>query len=247
MAEWFEDDSFWKSFGPYMFAEERMTAAVGQVTEMIALLGSPPGASILDLPCGVGRHSLEFARRGHAVTGVDLTQQYLDQAREHALAERLKVEWIQSDMRDFVRPSSFDGAINFFTSFGYFENQDDDLRVARNLCESLKKGARLLTDVNGKEVIARKFRPVDVRRHPDGALLIEERRVVGAWEKIESTWTLIRGNERKEGRLTVRLYSGIELAEILRRAGFRRVALYGSLAQTPYDEKAERLVAVAEK
>src|ERR1700730_8438339 len=109
MDEWFEDDSFWELFGPVMFSEERVKAARAEVDSLIALMDLPPGAHMLDLPCGVGRHSLELARRGFHVTAVDLTTRYLDAARNQAAQEGLSIEFVQSDMRIFERANSFDG------------------------------------------------------------------------------------------------------------------------------------------
>lgn len=244
MSDWYDDDSFWEAFGSYMFTPERIEAARVEVERMAALLGVRSGAKILDLCCGAGRHSLEFARRGFDTTGVDRTRAYLDNARAAAASEGLKVEFVEADMRQFVRPDAFDGAINFFTAFGYFDDPADDLKVARNLFTSLKAGGRVILDVMGKEVLAAKFRARDWVRRGD-AIVLEERRLLGGWKRIESKWTWIGGGERRESTLTIRLYSGAELESLLLEAGFKKVDLYGRLSATPYDETAERLIAVA--
>jgi SAM-dependent methyltransferase len=247
MAEWFEDDSFWDDFGPVMFRADRVEQARAEVDAAIKLMDLQPGAHVLDLPCGVGRHSMEFARRGFHVAAVDRTTSYLDRARRDAANESLSIEFVQSDMRVFERADFFDGAINLFTSFGYFEDESDDLMVARNFAASLKTGARLVVDLKGKEALARTFRERDWRWQPDGSLLLEEGKIIGPWERVESHWILIRGADRKEATLSVRLYSATELATLLKRAGFSAVAIYGSLEGAPYDHNAQRLIAVAQK
>src|SRR5689334_4942622 len=133
MSQWHENDEFWEFFRANLFSRERVERAPAEVDGVIRLLDANPGARILDLCCGVGRHSLELARRGFVVTGVDRTAAYLERARHRAEQESLAVELVQSDMREFARPDAFDGAINLFTSFGYFENLADDLKVAQNL------------------------------------------------------------------------------------------------------------------
>src|ERR1700722_5351753 len=173
MGEWFEDDAFWDNFGPFRFSEERVKAARAEVDAVIALMELPPGAHLLDLPCGVGRHSMEFARRGFQVTAVDRTPRYLDTARNQCAQDGMTIEFVQADMRIFERPNSFEGAINLFTSFGYFVDASDDLMVARNFASSLKPGARLVVDMMGKEVLAGKFRDRDWHRRPDGSLMLE--------------------------------------------------------------------------
>ena len=247
MTDWYADDSFWETFQSYMFDPRRLALTAAEVDQMMALLGLQSGATVLDLCCGIGRHSIEFARRGFTVTGVDRTTSYLDQARASASKENLKIEFVQADMREFSRPGAFDGAINFFTAFGYFNDPADDAKVAGNLCDSLKPGGRLIIDLNGKETIARKFRERDWRTRDDGAIVLEERWVLDGWKRLKNRWTWIRGNERHEATLMLRLYSGAELESLLRAAGFREVILYGSLSATIYDQNAERLIAVASK
>jgi SAM-dependent methyltransferase len=247
MTEWYDDDSFWETFQNYMFDPRRLALAAPEVDQMIALLGLEPGANVLDLCCGIGRHSLEFARRGFKVTGVDRTTPYLDQARARAARENLKIEFVRSDMREFSRPAAFAAAINFFTAFGYFDDPADDAKVASLLLDSLKPGGRLIVDLNGKEVLAGKFRERDWSTRDDGAIVLEERRLLDGWKRIENRWTWIRGIERRVSTLILRLYSGAELESLLRSAGFREVSLYGSLSATPYDQNAQRLIAVATK
>jgi SAM-dependent methyltransferase len=246
MAEWFSNDEFWARFEDHMFTPERLEAARVEVDRFVVLFDVHAAAAILDLACGPGRHALEFARRGFKVTGVDRTQRYLDKARAVADAEGLAIEFVESDMRNFVRPESFDAAINYFTAFGYFDDAADDLRVARNLCTSLKAGGRLLIDVNGKEIVAAKYQPRGWDRHGD-TIVLEERRVLDGWKRLEGKWTMIRGTERYESSVILRLYSGAELESLLREAGFARVETYGNLNGAPYDQNAERLVAVATK
>ncbi|HUA36488.1 MAG TPA: class I SAM-dependent methyltransferase [Candidatus Binataceae bacterium] len=246
MSEWFDDDSFWQNFEGWMFSPERIADARAEVERMVALLGIAGGARVLDLCCGVGRHSLEFARRGFLVTGVDRTRSYLEKARTAAAKEKLVIEFVESDMREFARPDTFDGAINFFTAFGYFDDPDDELKVARNLCASLNPGGRLLIDLVGKEIIARDFRPRDFNRRGD-VIMLEERRLLDGWKRLDCKWTLIRGDERHESTLSLRLYSGAEVETLLRSAGFTKVELYGGLSAKPYDQSAQRLIAVATK
>src|SRR5206468_5375646 len=117
----------------------------------------PRRASVLDLCCGPGRHSLEFARHGFQVTGVDRTARYLDAARAAATGEGLTVEFVQGDMPHFQRPAAFDVALNLFTSFGYFEDEAEDLCVLRHLHTSLKPGGQVLLEMAGKEPLARDF------------------------------------------------------------------------------------------
>jgi 2-polyprenyl-3-methyl-5-hydroxy-6-metoxy-1,4-benzoquinol methylase len=126
MKPWHEQDRFWEATGFAMFSEQRLAAAPADIEAAVALLGIEPGARVLDLCCGVGRHSLELARLGHQVTAVDRTQAYLDQASARAEAEGLTIEYVCADMRAFCREAAYDASVNLYTSFGYFEDIEDD-------------------------------------------------------------------------------------------------------------------------
>jgi SAM-dependent methyltransferase len=245
MKVWHEQDSFWETMP--ILGQAQWELAPGQVDAIIALLEIKPGASILDLCCGVGRHSLELARRGFQVTGVDRTAAYLQVARDKAAADKLDLELLQADMRQFVRPAAFDAAINLFTSFGYFEDPDEDRQVIDNLYKSLRPGGKLVLELMGKEVLARIFLPRDWRELPDGSLMLEERRVNRSWTWMDARWILIREGQRIEYNISHRIYDGAGLTALLRDAGFESVSVYGDFGGNPYDTGALRLVAVAQK
>ena len=120
--EWFDDDSFWHDLYSFMFSEQRFIAASEQVDKVLKLT-KPKGNSVLDLCCGPGRYAIVLARRGFRVTGVDRTKYLLDKAKERSSVEKIKIEWILNDMRDFIRRDSFDLILSMFTSFGYFDDK----------------------------------------------------------------------------------------------------------------------------
>lgn len=246
MTVWHEQDDFWELVP--MFTARHWEIAPEQVDFVVSVLGIEPGAAVLDLPCGVGRHSLELARRGYRVTGVDRTAAYLQAARETAAAEDLELELIQADMREFVRPGAFDAAINLYTSFGYFEDPAEDRLVAENFWRSLKPGGALVMQMMGKEVLARIFSPRDWQELPDGSLFLQERTVTDDWSWVENRWILVKEEQRREWAVSHRLYDGAGLKALLLDVGFESVALYGGPAEdVPYDTSAQQLTAVARK
>ena len=245
MTVWHERDAFWETVP--LFDQERLEAAPQEVDAIITKLGIEPPAEVLDLCCGVGRHSLEFARQGFQVTGVDRTEAYLQTARQTARGEGLQVEWIQADMREFARPEAFDLAVNLFTSFGYFEDPAEDRQVARNLFRSLRAGGALVMELMGKEILARIFSPCDWTELPDGSLFLQEREISQDWTWIENRWIVVKDGQRQEFTIGHRLYDGAGLRAVLLDAGFSSVDLYGDLGGAPYDTSARRLVAVARK
>jgi SAM-dependent methyltransferase len=244
-TEWHDDDAFWTTFAPLMFDEKRIADARPDIDGVLARSGAPAGCRVLDVCCGPGRHALELARRGFRVTGVDRSLSYLDQARGAAAAEGLDVEWVAADAREFRRAGAFDLALSLFTSFGYFADPEEDRRMMAHVRASLAPGGALVVDLLGKEVIARQFRPRDWYPLADGSLALEDRRVTQGWGWLENTWRIVRDGVVHEHRFGNRLYSGVELATLLRDVGFAAVELFGGLAGAPYDHEAERLVAVA--
>jgi SAM-dependent methyltransferase len=247
MWTWFEDDGLWERLEGFLFSQFRSReSTVREAEQILGLVHPPQGAAVLDLCCGPGRHALEFARRGFRVTGVDRTARYLATARAAATREGLTVEFVQEDMRHFHRPAAFDLALNLFSSFGYFADEAENLRVLRQLHGSLKPGGQVLLEMVGKEPLARTFQPRTWHRHVErDEYLLEERIVREGWRWIEHHWIWIRGIEQQDFTFGIRLYSGAELTDLLAEAGFAEVRLYGSLAGTPYDQTAQRLVAVA--
>ena len=246
MKAWHERDAFWIKWAPFLFEERRWEQAREEMANLISLLNISPGASVLDLCCGPGRHSLQLARAGLSVTGVDRTRTYLQEARNRAQTEGLKIRFIQDDMRTFCRPNTFDVAINLFTSFGYFDDIDEDERVVTNVYRSLKDKGVFLIDTMGKEVLARIFRERDWYKVND-ILVLQERKVCQDWSWIQERWIMIKDGKIEEHKLSHRLYSAVELAALLKDCGFAAVDAYGDLAGAPYDHTAKRLVLAAHK
>jgi len=246
MCEWFEDESFWREMYPYMFDEQRFAAADEQVRKILKLTGIRRGA-VLDLCCGPGRHSVALAKRGFQVTGVDRTRFLLNKARRHAKSARAKVEFVHSDMRDFVRPGAFRLVLNLFTSFGYFNKKDDDRQVLRNMFLSLRAGGVCVIDVFGKERIAKGFASATSTRNPDGSLPIQLHEIFDDWTRIRNEWIILKGNRARRYKFHHTLYTGQELKDRLLQAGFAEVKLYGGFDGQPYGFDAPRLVAVARK
>ena len=236
---------FWDLTYPFLFPDSRMERAEEQADGILELTGISSG-SLLDLCCGPGRFSMAMARRGFSVTGVDRTTALIETATRTASVEGLEIEWVLSDMRDFSRPSSYDLALSMFTSFGYFEKHEDNMKVLRNIHMSLKPGGRLLLEVMGKEVLASVFSPVSTTELEDGSLLIQKHSIEHGWNRISNDWILIR-DDAIEGRFrfTHWVYSAMELEAMLLEAGFDLVSVFGSMDGSPYDDSARELVALA--
>lgn len=241
---WFAKADFWSLFYDWMFPAESFDQAREQVDDIIKLTGVSAGA-VLDLGCGPGRHSVPLSKAGFQVTAVDLQPVLLDKARELAARENATIQFIQDDMRSFRRVESFDLALSMFSSFGYFEDSAEDFRVLENVYCPLKSGGRFLIHLRGKEVHAKGF--TETMSSQNGDLIFQRTPNSDDWTRALTTWVYVSGHRADSFEVTLNLYSGAELRDLLRRAGFRNVRLYGDLEGSPYDQNATRLIAVAEK
>jgi SAM-dependent methyltransferase len=245
MTDWFADETFWTEVSPFEFTPAVIATGASEVDKLLRLPRVPRSGLALDLGCGPGRHAVPLARRGFNVTAVDLSVSLLARAEQAAAAAGVTLELIKADMRDFSRPDAFDLAVSLFTSFGYFEDGADDARVLGAVHQSLRAGGVLVIDVMGKERVARIFQATASRRGPDDSELIERHAILDDWTRVRSEWTVVKAGRTQTFEFDVRVYSGQELKDLLGRAGFTTVELYGGFDGRPYGLDAERLVAVA--
>ncbi len=245
-TEWFDDESFWRELYPFMFSEKRFADAEEQVAQALALT-KPAGKSVLDLCCGPGRCSIALAKKRFRVTGVDKTSYLLKKARAKAKAAHVEIEWVQKDMRDFVRPSTFDLVLSMFTSFGYFDDRQDDMTVLENMFTSLQRGGTCLIEVLGKERLAKILQPTISTVLPDGTLMVERHEIFDDWTRVRNEWLLIRNGRAKSFKFHHTIYSGQELRDGMERVGFAAVKLCGNLEGDAYGPNAERLIAIGHK
>lgn len=243
---WYSNNDFWETAAPRLFPPTKIEAAHDEVGSLIQLLDLTPGARILDMCCGIGRHSVEFARLGYSVVGVDRLESFLEQAKAAAQRAEVTVDWVLDDIRSFEDPDSFDLILSMFTSFGYFEEHQDNLQVLVNLRKSLRDRGRLVIETIGKETLARIFQERDWEVR-GGVIFAQERRVVADWKKMENRFLSFGPDHQKEHRVTHWIYSAAELEGMLHSAGFSSVKFFGGFDGRPYDHQAARMIAVAVK
>ena len=191
-----------------------------EVDFVVEQLGLEQGAEVLDLACGHGRHSVELARRGLRVTGLDTSEPSLARARVAAAEACVEVEWVHADMREVDERDRYDAVVNLFTAFGYFEEEADDARVLANVARALKPGGAFLIDFINQAALLGGFRPQSWQELEDGTLFLQERDYDLRRGRTVAHWLLIRPDgSRAELRHSLRVYAYHELARMLVGAG----------------------------
>jgi len=147
------------------------------------------GNSVLDIGCGTGRHSLELARRGYNVTGIDISEKMLDKGREIAEEENLDIEFIKANAVDFKLKKRYDGAVCLCEgAFGLLNMGEDpmerDIKILKNISNCLKPGGKfILTALNGlrkireysdEDVETGRFDPINVVEYFPAKEIIDE-------------------------------------------------------------------------
>lgn len=121
------------------------------ISNLVNHLHVPEDSKILDLACGKGRHSIFLNGLGFSVEGVDLSEQSILKAKEY---ESARLKFATHDMRELYKENEFDFVFNLFTSFGYFESEDENQKVVNAMALNLKESGTLVIDfLNAEKVI----------------------------------------------------------------------------------------------
>jgi len=145
MQEWFEE-WFDSPYYHILYKNRSDDEAQQFVENIVSHFQLGPTTTLLDVACGKGRHSIAFSSYGIDVTGIDLSKNSIDFAKQ---AENDKLHFFVHDMRDPFRTNYFDIVCNLFTSFGYFKTDEDNRLAAASMYESVKdKGSLLIDFVN---------------------------------------------------------------------------------------------------
>jgi ubiquinone/menaquinone biosynthesis C-methylase UbiE len=218
-------------------------------TQFIAgALRLPPGSRILDLCCGVGRHSIALADQGYEVVGVDLNESALDIARQRAKEAGVKVQFVCADMRNIPFSGELNAVINIFSSFGYYETDDEDGQVLRAVAKALRDGGRFLIDTQSRGWLFRRFRESEWREEADGSLVLARTELDLLTSRYKTVEKVLRPDGRQIQRpYTFRSYTLTELAQLMRSAGLEPTQTWGDFDGSPYSLESRRMIVLAKK
>lgn len=241
--------------------EERLKNAKKEANAIKKILdshGVPKRGKILDVCCGIGRHSVELAKLGHSVVGLDLAQMHIKRAKELAARKKVsrRVEFVVGDMRDVYsltrKFGKFDAAINMFTSFGFYDEKAD-LKLFKDVAKLCKNKAVLILDAANRDWVVRNFKAqfIDSVKNME---MHQFNRFNFETSFMENTWKFYEmdGEERRHLiniELKHRIYSAHELIKMLKACGWKDAKAHSSLELNPLDfsSLSKRLVVVAKR
>lgn len=217
----------------------------------IRALSLKPGHSVLDLCCGQGRHSIALANTGINVTGVDLSEEMLDIARETSQHMATHPDFIQADMRKLPQTlnGKFDAAINMFSSFGYLESEADDQAVLHQIANALKPGGQMMLDLLNREWVIRYNEPFEWQIKDDGTIILEHRKLDLRASINHLTFTEVGpdGSRSTPSELHMRLYTLTEMDKMLATAKLQLTSVAGGFNGEDYSVDTRRMILVARK
>ncbi|MES0070585.1 class I SAM-dependent methyltransferase [Mesorhizobium sp. M0074] len=209
------------------------------------LLSLAQGSAVLELGCGYGRIANRLAEKGAQVVGVDISPILLKKAEADAAERGINVEYVLGDMRSLPWRDRFDAAFLWYTTFGYFDDADNE-GVLREAASSLRKGGCLLIDNHNRiQSLRHKFPICDVaRRNDDLRIDIYSNDVLSDRQNLERI--IIRDGHVRRTHLSYRQYGFSEYVRMLRSAGFKSVEAYSEEGEA-FTCDSSRLVIVAHK
>lgn len=211
------------------------------------LLPQPP-ARVLDAGCSLGRLSIGLAVMGYHVTGTDQSADLLAQARAAAQEKGVQVHFVEGEHTSFDWQNEFDVVINIFTSFGYYEDDKENLRVISSWARALRPGGHLIIELDHRDQVVRSYKAnywyvledkteIRVNRWLDA---------IRGLNMVDEYWRTPDGQEGERHHFS-RLYNATELASMLTQAHLVPIAWYGDFDLRPFTFESKRLVVVAEK
>lgn len=238
-AAWYED-WFDSPYYSILYQNRDETEARQFIDALLGKLAPPAGARMLDLACGKGRFSKYLAAKGFDVTGLDLSYNSIQYARQF---ESDHLAFYTHDMRLPYRVRYYDYIFSFFTSFGYFDTDRDHIRTLKSIRTGLRAGGVFVLDFFNARYV-RSGLPVREEKELEGIRFqiskTEDGLFVTKSIQFEDAVRAYRFEER------VRLYDQSDLEQLFREAGLEITAIYGDYALQTFDlQNSPRIILVA--
>ncbi|MCP5062816.1 MAG: class I SAM-dependent methyltransferase [Ignavibacteriae bacterium] len=242
--EWFED---WFSSKEYLEVyKHRNSEDAERLLELILNnISIEPDAKILDAACGAGRHSIYLAEKDFNVTGFDLSSTLLKIANENSKHLKLDINFINSDIRQFSSKTNFDLIVNLFTSFGYFDSDEENFAFPSNAFDILNESGYFVLDFLNKNYVIKTLVPESEKRIGD-KIITEKRKIENS--RVVKTIIINEDSKISEYFESVKLYSSEVILDKFSEIGFKIKSIFGSYSGNDFVEnKSERFIVIFQK
>lgn len=230
---------------PMLTQREDIKPAINFISTALSLSSS---ARILDLCCGPGRYSIELAHKGFTVVGIDLNDDYIALARKISKDEKVSVEFLVGAMREVPFENYFDAIINVTTSFGYFDDENDNQGVIQAIAKALKKNGIFLLEMANRDYLLKNFLSKDWDKFENNRIKLTEREFDYIRGRINSNFEILNNDGTKERFAhSWRAYTLVELVSILNNYGLSISNVYGDWMCNKYSVDSQRVVVVCKK
>lgn len=235
-SEWF-DEWFDSKYYHILYQHRDYKEAERFIRNLIDKLALPDsGGKIIDLACGKGRHSIYLNKLGYDVLGLDLSKDSISHAKVHG-NERL--DFKVHDMREDMPVSEVQAVFNLFTSFGYFDDMNDNVKVLNSIHQSLQTEGTVLIDFLNAEKVIKNLTPHEVKHLNDIEFKIT-RKISG--KKVIKTIEFDDEGKSFKFQEEVSLLTRSDFGALFKSTGFNVKACWGDYDLGPYDETSDRLI-----
>lgn len=220
--------------------------AESEVEFLVKLLGLGPGSRVFDQCCGTGRLSQALGLRGLQVVGVDLCRDYIARAQERSGPQG--GEFFCADARTFIAQPCCDGGLNFHSSFGYFDSDEENLMMLQSAAASLGAGAPFLLDAANMARVIAHFQPAWETSPAPGLQVVRHSHIDWAKGLVCQRWVYRdSAGVEEETHSRLRLYLPHQLAQMLDAAGFHPEHLFGDFQGSAFQSDSPRALWLARR
>ncbi|MFI5719797.1 class I SAM-dependent methyltransferase [Nocardia sp. NPDC051750] len=246
--------SWWAELYDELLADQLLVRDEGQVEPalrfLIDRLELTGRARVLDQCCGIGSLTVPLARQGFRMTAVDQAAGYIERARREAGSAGVTVEFTAADACVFLPAHPVDAVFNWWTSFGYGDD-DENRRMLERAFDALRPGGRFALDTMNVPGVLRGFRPDSILHRTTGrgqVTLLRETSIDFAAGRMLKEWTyFVDGQFATRHHSSVRLYLPDAIVTMLRAVGFADIELVGDLTGAPLTLDSPRLIVLARR
>lgn len=236
-AEWFNSPYYHK-----LYKNRDESEAQQFIDNLVSFLKPKFDDKILDLACGKGRHAIYLNAKGFDVEACDLSPESIVFAKKF---ENEKLIFFEHDMRQNLTSNKYNFVLNLFTSFGYFEDIEDNLKTLQSVNQSLKTGGKLVIDFFNADFILKNLKENEKKVIDETVFLITKKVINNIiYKRIEFE------AENKFFTFTekVQALKKTDFEDLLLKSGFKIEQTFGNYVLEKFDsETSERLILICSK